>query len=318
MNWRGILLIGLATISFVPPATQRVENLLQKIARSDDAIAANSTPVEQGQIIAGYPVTSGFGPRQSPCDGCSSNHGGVDLATPEGTPLHAPGDARINCFLDANGGGLVADIWIGDQNHMALHLKECNEGAYKKGEVFAKTGNTGNGTGPHLDWRHKSNGIWIKPQKQTLEAALIGNPAPTIDVVDLIREFESFHPSPYWDYSQYSWGYGTKAPGPSGEITEQQAKKDLLAFLDRNCYPLIDPLALSQNQAVAVTSLCYNIGPVQLESSTLYKYLMQGNHNAAADEFLKWDKANGERLPGLTSRRQKEREIFLGIESQSD
>ena len=41
------------------------------------------------------------------------------------------------------------------------------------------------------------------------------------------------------------------------------------------------------------------------------KKLNQSDYDGAADEFLRWDKAGGEVLAGLTKRREQERELFL-------
>ncbi|MEM6434511.1 MAG: M23 family metallopeptidase [Cyanobacteria bacterium P01_D01_bin.115] len=165
--------IGPLKLQLVRPAKDAAQEFLGR--------DVDYRPVEKGDTIAGYPVTSGFGPRPSPCHGCSSDHGGVDLGTPTGTPLHAAVKAKVTCFWDDGGGGLVADIWYGPENYRALHLDKCDQGTYAPGEVFAKTGNTGNGTGEHLDWRQQVDGQWVKPTKGVLEATLSGSPlAPPV------------------------------------------------------------------------------------------------------------------------------------------
>lgn len=161
-------------VQLVRPAKERVAELM-----------VDNTPVEKGDTIAGFAVTSGFGPRTSPCPGCSANHGGVDLATPVGTPLFAPNAIEVTCFWDTGGGGLVADLWLQGENYKALHLETCEAGSYAPGEVFAKTGNTGNGTGPHLDWRKRMNGAWVKPTKGILAATLSGRPLVSSGAIDI-------------------------------------------------------------------------------------------------------------------------------------
>ena len=42
-----------------------------------------------------YRKTSDFGLRQSPTKGASSNHKGVDYATPKGTHLKSPFDGKV-------------------------------------------------------------------------------------------------------------------------------------------------------------------------------------------------------------------------------
>ncbi len=68
---------------------------------------------------------------------------------------------------------------------------------------------------------------------------------------------------------------------------------------------------LSQNQFDALVALVFNIGSGNFRKSTLLKYLNQGDYSKAADQFLVWDKAGGRKFPGLTHRREVERNIFL-------
>ncbi|WP_204140318.1 M23 family metallopeptidase [Halomicronema sp. CCY15110] len=136
--------------------------------------------VQEGEVIAGYVITSGYGWRESPCPGCSSDHRGVDVATPLGTPLYAPTQpdqqVTVECWWDGGGGGQVADITTPEgKTFQALHLQRCTSGTYQGGEVFARTGDTGNGTGPHLDWRDRTaDGGHQPPTRRYLAWVLTG------------------------------------------------------------------------------------------------------------------------------------------------
>ena len=72
---------------------------------------------------------------------------------------------------------------------------------------------------------------------------------------------------------------------------------------------------LTPNQLGALTSLAYNAGMRVVTSSTLARKLNAGNYAGAANEFVRWNKANkgGKLVPfaGLTRRRQAERSLFL-------
>jgi GH24 family phage-related lysozyme (muramidase) len=72
---------------------------------------------------------------------------------------------------------------------------------------------------------------------------------------------------------------------------------------------------LSDRQLSALVSLAFNVGVDFVKNSTLIEKLNAGDYNGAANEFLRWDKANIEgsyvQLPGLTRRRQAERQLFL-------
>jgi lysozyme len=69
---------------------------------------------------------------------------------------------------------------------------------------------------------------------------------------------------------------------------------------------------LTQNEFDALVSLTYNIGAGNLASSTLVKMLKAGDSKAEiAQQFLRWNKAGGKPLAGLTRRRNAEAELFL-------
>ena len=68
----------------------------------------------------------------------------------------------------------------------------------------------------------------------------------------------------------------------------------------------------NQNQFDAMLSLAYNIGIGAFEKSTLLRLHKNTEYEAAADEFLKWNKAGGKVLDGLTRRRSAERKLYLG------
>lgn len=268
----------------------------------------------------GYTISSTVGWRF--IFGAKDWHEGYDVPTPIGTPLHAVLPVTVSCG-SSGGGGLHAVYQVGNEQHFWIHLASCTPGTYSSGEVFAKTGNSGSRTtGAHLDYRVKdvSSGEWVRPYADVLRLTLnpnaeVAQANPTVDapgMVELIKSFEGFHPKPYWDYAQYSWGYGTKAPGPNATIDHAGAERELLAYLERNCLPLISPLRLAEHQAAALASLCYNLGPHQFQGSDTYRHAKAGNHQAAADAFRGWTKAGGKVLPGLVTRREKERAVYLG------
>ena len=74
---------------------------------------------------------------------------------------------------------------------------------------------------------------------------------------------------------------------------------------------------LTQSMMDALTCFVFNVGFGAFMGSTLFAFLNAGQYLAAADEFLKWNKARNpktgqkEPLTGLTRRRQAEREWFL-------
>jgi murein DD-endopeptidase MepM/ murein hydrolase activator NlpD len=133
-----------------------------------------SQPVREGDRVAGYLVTSGYGMRQHPVLGGERMHNGIDLATPEGTAVYAaalPGygvDVKCRQPSETGGGGLVADV-VSDMDRSLtiqyLHLSQCSAGRKTAGSIIARSGNTGTSTAPHLHVGLKRNGQYIQPTK---------------------------------------------------------------------------------------------------------------------------------------------------------
>jgi lysozyme len=101
--------------------------------------------------------------------------------------------------------------------------------------------------------------------------------------------------------------------GPSTTWTQAQAdqrkSEDLALFCDAVSKLL--KVEVNDNQFAALVSFAYNAGAGNLKNSTLLRLVNQSNFTKAADEFLKWTKAQGKELPGLVRRREAERRLFL-------
>lgn len=85
---------------------------------------------------------------------------------------------------------------------------------------------------------------------------------------------------------------------------------DLLRFeagVLRLCPDSVD----NQGQFDALVAFAFNCGLGALQSSTLRSRYNAGDIEAAAAEFLKWNKGGGRVLPGLTRRRLAEQALFL-------
>jgi len=63
----------------------------------------------------------------------------------------------------------------------------------------------------------------------------------------------------------------------------------------------------------ALVSFTYNCGEGNLKKSTLLKKVNAGDFDGAAQEFKRWNKANGKELKGLTRRRASEALLFQNI-----
>lgn len=101
--------------------------------------------------------------------------------------------------------------------------------------------------------------------------------------------------------------------GPDTQWTQAQADQRKASDLEKFCKQVDDLVTanINDNQFSALVSFAYNCGVGNLSGSTLLKRVNEGKFKEAADEFLKWNKAKGQVMAGLTRRRAAERELFL-------
>ena len=139
--------------------------------------------------------------------------------------------------------------------------------------------------------------------------------------LDLIKEFESFKSKPYLCPSQKATiGFGStyypdgkKVTLQDKEITEEKAFEILEYIANKDFGSNINKVVkvpLNQNQFDALVSFAYNIGNGNFNSSTLLRWLNQGNYKEASMQLLRWNKSKGIVLNGLTRRRKAEKALF--------
>ena len=112
-------------------------------------------------------LSSPFGKRESPTAGASSNHQGIDLAGPEGTPIYATKSGVVT----VNGSSKSAGIYITIRHdntyssiYMHLSRSAVKKGqTVKQGELIGYMGSTGVATGSHLHFGIIKNGAYVNP-----------------------------------------------------------------------------------------------------------------------------------------------------------
>lgn len=132
----------------------------------------------------------------------------------------------------------------------------------------------------------------------------------------LIQGFEGLSLKAYPDADGYSIGYGHflgRDPSLKGRtITRDEAERlfdqDVVKY--ETAVSLTTPRAL-QHEFDAMTSLTYNIGTAGFAKSTVARLHNVGDRAGAADAFRMWNKSQGAVHPGLTLRREKERNYYL-------
>ncbi len=86
-------------------------------------------------------------------------------------------------------------------------------------------------------------------------------------------------------------------------------RQDLFRF--ENAVRKFVKVPITQSMFDALVSWLFNVGTGRMASSTLGRVLNQGHYDVAANELLKWNRAGGRVLAGLTRRRQAERKMFI-------
>lgn len=133
--------------------------------------------------------------------------------------------------------------------------------------------------------------------------------------LQIIKDFEGCRLTSYLcPAGVWTIGYGhTTGVKPGMRITNADAERllrqDLVRF--ENAVTQLVKVSVTPNQFSALVSFAYNVGVGALKNSTLLRKLNGKNYRGAADEFLRWNKASGKVLPGLTKRRNAERDLFL-------
>jgi lysozyme len=98
------------------------------------------------------------------------------------------------------------------------------------------------------------------------------------------------------------------------DITKQEAF-DMFKEVANRFAKRVDTLVtsnLNQNQFNALVSFAYNVGTGNFSSSTLLKKVNKNpNDLTIKDEFLRWNKAGGKVLNGLTNRRNEEAILYF-------
>ena len=119
-------------------------------------------------------ITSDFGYRTSPVAGASTNHSGIDIGVPVGTPVKAMADGTVvaaNGGMRGYGNGVFVDHGMINGKHVISeygHLSSFDVKVgdkIKQGQVIAKSGNTGTSSGPHLHITIREDKVPVDPKK---------------------------------------------------------------------------------------------------------------------------------------------------------
>jgi GH24 family phage-related lysozyme (muramidase) len=177
----------------------------------------------------------------------------------------------------------------------------------------------------------------ILPQRSFIPESQPEIPQPSLDIkptqsaspsvssqtLALIKEFEGFRSQAYRDTNGTAViGYGlSKINGKSVNLGDRISQTQADRVLEKQLQVIQEQIKreikvkLNPHQLGALASLAFNVGFDGLKNSTLFRKVNAQDYLGAANEFLRWNKANvGGRLVtlvGLSRRREAERKLFL-------
>lgn len=149
-------------------------------------------------------------------------------------------------------------------------------------------------------------------------------PSSTINAagLELVKGFEGLsltaYPDPGTGDEPWTIGYGhTSVAGPPQVfkgLTITRAEADDILKRDLAQYEKAVADAVTRtptsNQFSALVSFTFNVGPSNLQSSTLLQKHNAGDFAGAAEEFGRWVYAGDQIMPGLQRRRRAERALY--------
>jgi len=139
--------------------------------------------------------------------------------------------------------------------------------------------------------------------------------------IDLMHDFEGCRLEAYLcPASVPTIGYGSTyyedgRPVKLGDAITQERADQLFEAIAEDFAKRVRSLlkiGLNENQFSALVSFTYNVGVANLKKSTLLKKVnINPSDPTITDEFLKWNKAGGKVLAGLTRRREQEAKLYF-------
>ncbi|ETP72875.1 membrane-bound metallopeptidase [Lachnospiraceae bacterium JC7] len=113
-------------------------------------------------------ISSGFGSRESPTEGASSYHKGIDIAASTGSKVIAAASGKVVIATYSASAGNYIMISHGSSTYTVyMHMSSLNvsEGdEVSQGDTIGAVGSTGYSTGPHLHFGIRKNGSYVDPE----------------------------------------------------------------------------------------------------------------------------------------------------------
>jgi murein DD-endopeptidase MepM/ murein hydrolase activator NlpD len=138
-----------------------------------DTFGATTPPTVLWPVGDNAAISDGFGPREAPCTGCTSNHQGADFNPGQGTPIVAIGAGTVAEVSSSTGGygeSVIVEHEVDGERVSSLYahmepgtISVAPGDSVQAGQLIGKVGNTGASTGPHLHLEIRMNGTPTDP-----------------------------------------------------------------------------------------------------------------------------------------------------------
>tara|TARA_R110001606_G_scaffold79389_1_gene183352 strand:- start:3593 stop:4036 length:444 start_codon:yes stop_codon:yes gene_type:complete len=136
--------------------------------------------------------------------------------------------------------------------------------------------------------------------------------------IALIKKFEGCELDAYQDsVGVWTIGYGHTKEVKEGDKINKEEAENLLEEEMPEYEGYIENLvkvSLSQCEFDSLCSWVYNLGPTNLQESTLLRFLNEGKYDEIPAQIKRWNKAGGKVLDGLVRRREAEALLFQAKE----
>ena len=134
--------------------------------------------------------------------------------------------------------------------------------------------------------------------------------------ISLIKKFEGCKLEAYLDAVDVpTIAYGRTKDVKIGDICTQQQAEDWLEeeLVEYEGYVNeAVKVELTQPQFDSIVSWTYNLGPSNLNRSSMLRVLNASDYDNVPEQIMRWNKAGGRVLAGLVRRREAEAEMFKG------
>ncbi len=146
-------------------------------------------------VSGNYGISSGYGLRDAPKAGATTNHQGIDISVPIGTPVLSSMAGKIigGGYSGSRGNYVVVDHGSGITT-LYQHLSKVSVKVgdiVNTGQTIAYSGNSGVSTGPHLHYEVRKDGKPIDPLNFNLYSLIGGdllNGVNTDGILSFLKE----------------------------------------------------------------------------------------------------------------------------------